>query len=1236
MRRITDFFRRLLVGFWDSLGLGIQAKLILIFLVVKVIPLILLAAIAWHEFVVLGDALKSISVNDSMTALNDNAVDDIERLTTDTALRVADFLYGRDSDIVYLASIIPSEDNYRRFVEGKQGRIVRNGEWQLAPDGKSWSPVTSPVMEKTGGISTNDENNNMNGFRYRPPDTLQYVSIPLYDEVTYVDLNGNERIKVVASSSRKINYPMSGEKRNVSRKENTYVKAETYFEELKKLKPGEIYVSDVIGAYVGSNYVGMYVPDAVTAAAEQHGYEIKYDPEGQAYAGAENPNGQRFEGIIRWATPVADKNGVITGYATFALNHDHVMEFVDHQTPTNERYTELPSAFEGNYAFIWDYQSRSICHPRHHSIVGFVPETGDPQIPWLESSIYEAWQTSGVEKWMDFIKGWPIFDRQSRAKIPAPALTRAGLVGLDGRYLNNAPQCTGWMDLTQDGGAGSFYIQWSGLQKLTTSAAIPYYTGQYAPSDANNFSRRGFGFVVIGAGLDDFTKPSKEIETKLVMAIGNNLINTTLKLVITTVALIVLVVFVAIWMASFLASNINKLINGISRFRAGERQFRFNESNKDEFGALADSFDEMADSVVSNVNGPLCITDMQRRIIYMNMHELKLRNKNLEDVVGTLYDDNGIYPAHSQYCPITALVDGCEAEVYSVGNTDCYMKGVASFFLNSEGKKIGYVIISTDVTEIIHERMKIEEHKTLLDRIFSFSPDLIWYRDTHGKYLAVNPRFSSIAGKDHEEFTGKTAMEILPPNIAVSFTKQDELAILASQPFYSVEKIVFADGHEEMHDMVRTPVYDARGNLMGLLGFARDVTTRVLMESELLRIQGDLQQAVNDANKANEHKSEFLARMSHEIRTPMNAIIGVTGIVLKKLDNMVGDASGTGVIKSNVRQIESSSKHLLSLLNDILDLSKIEAGKIELSEENMELSRLVNTVAGLIKPYCDEKNIVFETFFDSFSPSTFLSDSLRLRQVLINLLGNAVKFTPKDGKIGFRVEKKDRRDGQTFVKFSIRDTGVGIPEDALGNIFEAFEQVDSKVSRQYAGTGLGLAISSRIVKLFGGRIDVASRVGEGSEFSFGIWLREIDFDQTAMGEITDATDKFTGKKMLLVDDVEINRVIVVSMLEGTGVLIDEKEDGVAAVEAFSTSAENTYDIILMDVQMPRMNGYEASSAIRALDRIDAGTVPIVALTANAFKDDIDEALRHGMNAHIAKPVETDKLLSVLFKYLSAR
>ena len=1231
MKRNKTNIKMPLENLLNKLGLGMRAKLIIIFLIVKIIPLIVLVAIAWRQVTLLGDELKNIAVDDSSAALNDSATENIERMTTDTAKKVADFLYERDSDILYISGLEPTEENYRQFVESKLGSLVKSGEWELSSDGQSWVSSETKVQTDPGEKSTNSENDDMDGFHYREADEIEYVSIPLYDEITFVDLDGNEQIKIVTNST-KTNYPLSDHKRNISKKENTYVKAETYYSELKDLKKGDIYVSDVIGAYVGSNYIGMYTPDIVEEAGKERGYAIEYNPEEQAYAGKENPDGQRFEGIVRFATPVTNQQGEVIGYVTLALNHDHIMEFVDHQTPMNERYTELPSAYEGNYAFIWDYKCRNICHPRHHSIVGYDPETGDPEVPWLETSIYNAWQESGVEKWMDFVEDWPTFDEQSREKTPAPILTQEGYVGLDGRYLNNAPQCTGWMDLTEDGGSGSFYILWSGLYKLTTAAAIPYYTGQYAPSEENNYSKRGFGIVTIGAGLEDFTRPATETGEKLGTAITKNQTSTFTQLAVSTTIIIIFIIIIAVWMASSLTGNITRLIAGFSRFRSGERQFRFYAPVKDEFGTLADSFDDMADSIVDSVSNPLCITDMNRRIIYMNEYGLEYSNKDLDDIVNTSYRESSIYPSNTKYCPITALEEGREAEIYYVEDKDQYVKGNASYLLSKDGEKIGYMIETSDVTEMVREQIKIEEQRTLLDKILSSSPDLIWYKDIRGVYQLVNPRFSDIIGRSRSEFIGKRAEEIMPLSIASVFNKNDNAAITALKPLYTEERIGFADSHEEILDCVRTPIFDPNGKRVGVLGFARNVTSRVNIENELRNTQLELEQAVNTANRANEHKGEFLARMSHEIRTPMNAIIGLTNISQKKLDGMELNTD-LNEIEGHLDQIEASSQHLLGLLNDILDISKIEAGKIELSEEAVELVKLTETVVGIIKPRCTEKDIEFVTQFDTFTPSTFLSDALRLRQVLINLLGNAVKFTPQNGQIVFSVVKKAQEEGRVFVEFSVRDNGIGISEEGIANIFKPFEQAGNHISKQYGGTGLGLTISKRIVELFGGDIIIESKLGEGSVFKFSIWLTETESDLSEKENVNNVADKFEGKRLLLVDDVDINRMIVASMLESSNIQIDEAGDGLEALNKFKDSKPGTYDIIFMDVQMPNMDGYEAASAIRALEREDAKSVPIITLTANAFKEDIDKALHYGMNAHISKPIEEDKLFEVLFKYL---
>ncbi len=1240
MNKPASSSRLALERLFTRFGLGMRAKLIALFVVIKVVPLILLALLAWRQSWLLGEELKvqtreltqkanaalsktgDIAINDAKKALDERAREDIERTSTDTARRVADFLYARDDDIRVAANMPPDAAAYRHFISALKGKIVKQGEWELAPDGKSWQPAAAPVQNRaiTSSIKENDV-----GFHYRAPEPFHYEDKPLYREITFVDLTGQERVKVTTSPQ------MDTKLKDVSQRKNTYARAETYFNELKKLKPGEVYVSDVIGPYVRSRVIGRYTPETAAKAGEA------YNPEQSAYAGQENPLGKRFQGIVRWATPVVEK-GRVTGYVTLALDHDHLMEFTAHLMPTDDRYTEIPDAYEGNYAFIWDHKGRSIVHPRHFSITGYDPETGDPEIPWLEDRIYNAWQKSG-KNYAEFIPDEPTFVAQSIKKKPALELTRQGLVGLDCRYLNFAPQCTGWFDLTQEGGSGSFLILWSGLWKITTAASIPYYTGQYAASP------RGFGFVTIGAGVDDFHRPATETKAVIdelikasdaeltktaddtVGSIARNLLATAASLSASTGVMVILVVLIAIWMASVFTRSITTMIAGISRFRSGERHFRFNAPIKDEMGALADSFDDMADSLVQSAQGALTITDLNHNIIYMNGEGLEKVGKTLPEILGKPYAENSIFPANTPYCPITSLLHHREPEVlhYRDGH---YYRGTATYLTDKNGGSIGYVINTVDVTEMALQQQKTEEQRALLDTVFSASPDLIWYKDAEGRYLAVNPRFAALSGKAPEEIVGRTAQEIFPMHQAEDIAAEDQEVGDHKTPVYTEVLLSFADGHKETMDAVRTPIFSASGECVGILGVARDVSRRVTVEAELRMTQLELKKAVETANKASNSKSEFLARMSHEIRTPMNAIIGMTNITKRKLGESNKDNEE---VLAHVRQIESSSMHLLGLLNDILDISKIEAGKVELAEDSFNLPRLADHVASIIRSRCTEKNIRFEVACEHIEHDTFVSDPLRLRQVLINLLGNAVKFTPEGGAVQFSITQMDRRNQNTLLRFSVRDSGIGIQQERIASLFEPFEQGGSHIAKQYGGTGLGLPISRSIVRLLGGDITVTSEEGSGSEFSFSLWLPEME-DKREEALVVGDTTMLRGKRVLLVDDVPINRTIVIELLDGTGVLIDEADDGQKAVDVFTASPEGYYDLILMDVQMPVLNGYQASSAIRALSRADAKAVPIIAMTANAFKEDVDKALAHGMNAHLAKPLEHEKLLELLARF----
>ncbi len=1226
-----------------KLGLGMRAKLIILFIAIKVVPLILLAYVAWQQSWNLGDYLEvrtvqlnetvtetldqvnHVAVDDAVNALDERAREDIERMTTDTARLVADFLYGRDDDIRFAATLPPEQSHYRDFVNSRQGMLLIPGKWELAPDKRSWRPASSDSAAEN--LTSSIEENSVS-FHYRPPDKFNYASRPLYLEMTFIDLNGQEKIKAVSSPR------MDAQLKNVAERANTYVKAETYFEQLRKLKPGEIYVSDVIGAYVGSKVIGMYTPDSAAAKGEE------FAPEKSAYAGMENPLGKRFQGIIRWATPVVRQDKII-GYVTLALDHDHIMEFTDHLTPTMDRYTELPNAAAGNYAFIWDYKGRSICHPRHFSITGYDPATGDPQVPWLEDWIYNLWQASG-KTYAEFIKDVPTFVDQSNSKRPAAALTQAGLVGLDCRYLNFAPQCTGWFDLTKDGGSGSFRILWSGLWKLNTAGTIPYYTGRYGES------LRGFGFVAIGANVDEFHRPA--METKEVLnqyiakanhelgransetrqGIADSLWNTAISLTTYTALMAALVIFIAIWLASTFTRKITGMIDGISKFRGGNRRFRFNAPIKDEMGLLADSFDDMASSIEKNVTYPLAIMSANFKIIYMNDAYLEKNGRTLEEVTGKNYWDYSLFTEGSPSSPINALESGHEAEVLYVPRLNAYFKGSASTFTNKDGSMAGYIVSIADVTEIITSQQQIESQRALLDTIFTSFPDLIWYQDREGRFLAANPRFLDMLGLSQQEVIGKTVQELNLPQAIKDLSGETLDFIVENKSAHHVEEtFVFADGHSEIVESVHMPLFDLHDEFLGLIGVSRDITQRVKVQNDLRRTRDELQQAIKQANRASESKTAFLASMSHEIRTPMNAIIGMTSIVKRKLSLV---SMPINEIRGHIDQIDTSAQHLLGLLNDILDISKIEAGKIELNHEAFVLDLLVDNVASIIRSRASEKHIHFDVIQEGYQNQALLGDSLRLRQVLINLLGNAVKFTPRHGHIELQVRLEEREDDRALIMFRVVDTGIGIALDALEKLFVAFEQGSAQVAREYGGTGLGLSISQSIVHMLGGEIKVSSQVGEGSCFEFAIWLEEARFEPTAAQQ-QGPHHLYNGKRALLVDDVRINRVIVIEQLKDTGLEIDEADDGDVALAMFTASPANYYDVIFMDIQMPRMNGYEAARAIRNLNRDDAQEVIIIAMTANAFREDVEEAILNGMNAHLPKPIRLEKLTEMLDQFL---
>ncbi len=464
--------------------------------------------------------------------------------------------------------------------------------------------------------------------------------------------------------------------------------------------------------------------------------------------------------------------------------------------------------------------------------------------------------------------------------------------------------------------------------------------------------------------------------------------------------------------------------------------------------------------------------------------------------------------------------------------------------------------------------------------------------------------------------TGAIEDEDVKKGIAEFFErKQQDSSILISQPKETYEiKLRTKGGNEERFysmSLLDVEVYDDSKYVMIILS---DITTLV-------------HEKIN-ADMASRAKSDFLSRMSHEIRTPMNAIMGMTKIAeaSNDIENM----------RYCLSTIENSADHLLRIINDILDMSKIEAGKLQLANEPFSIEKMITKICNIIVDKVSEKNIKFNIDFnkEDIHPC-YIADELRLSQVILNLLSNAVKFTPENGQITLRVKKIADDNKQSTLLFSISDNGIGLTDEQIKRLFNHFEQADRTTTKQYGGTGLGLAISKNLIEKMNSQILVKSSTGEGSTFAFELKLEKCNFEEikkaSSFGETKDNLNDLSNVSALLADDIKINREIVIKLLQSTQIKIDEAQNGREAVEKFESSPEK-YNIIIMDIQMPEMDGLEATQAIRASSAPNAKTIPIIAMTANAFKEDIEKYLASGMNDHLAKPINKDAVIEKIKKY----
>ena len=492
------------------------------------------------------------------------------------------------------------------------------------------------------------------------------------------------------------------------------------------------------------------------------------------------------------------------------------------------------------------------------------------------------------------------------------------------------------------------------------------------------------------------------------------------------------------------------------------------------------------------------------------------------------------------------------------------------------------------------------------------------------KLVAVNPAYRKMLGCTAEEMqTIEIFDELTHPDDRES-DKQIFLGILAGKHF------VLRDSREVLVSLSLTVLRDAAGVAQCILGMATDVTERTLTEAAL-------RQAKKRAEAASEAKNTFLATMSHEIRTPMNGILGMTELLL--------DTNLTLEQRESLGIVRLSAESLLSIINDILDFSKIEAGKLEMESISFDLHELLSETMKPLSFRAQQKGLALNCRIHSNVPNSLLGDPGRIRQVLINLIGNSIKFT-ETGEILVTVEDQSSDRLFTRLHVAVKDTGVGIPEDKQAKIFEPFSQADGSMARKYGGTGLGLNICVRLVELMGGRVWLDSEVGKGSTFHFTIQLLvakpspardpvvhpehlsdgAIAMAPANLSNLSPPSREIKNLRVLLAEDNVINQTIAVRVLEKRGHVVTVAQNGQAALHACETQS---FDLILMDIQMPGMDGLEATAAIRKQEISTGAHLPIIAMTAHALKGDRKRCIAAGMDGYVSKPIRTAELLAAI-------
>lgn len=766
----------------------------------------------------------------------------------------------------------------------------------------------------------------------------------------------------------------------------------------------------------------------------------------------------------------------------------------------------------------------------------------------------------------------------------------------------------------------------------------------------------------------------------------------------------------------------------------------------DKEAAIKTSHSQMRVILDSTRDG-ICLMDPDGNIIISNKAFAKQRNIDSAEIVGKNIKDIIPIDRYSTNAGLfKKVIRTGTPGVYRNQADDRYYEGSVYPVADNNGKINGVAAFIADITRRVNNEREIFRSHQMLEELLQNAPVGIYWKDLEGRYLGCNHIAAENLSIIPEELIGKTNRSFMTEGVAEESTAHDRMVIeskTVSMNYF--RRMITKKGEQKLFKISKVPLLNQDGDVYALLGVAEDITEQHEKEKELI-------QAKQDASAASRAKSDFLSHMSHEIRTPLNAIVGLTHVAV--------ESDNKEQIKDLLDKVNTSSKHLLSIVNDILDLSRIEAGKLSVSRSEIDLIAVIEEAVGIVMQRAEEKKLRLDLFIDEALPKYVLSDEIRLKQVLMNLLFNAVKFTPEGGEIVVRAQVLKVHDNQVIVKFSVTDNGIGIDQESVERLFHPFEQADSKTTRVFEGTGLGLAISRSIVELMGGNIGATGERGKGCVFffelplelteaqpasidvafedlnvlvvdddeetclymnslfsQFGVKARWVLSGEEAVGAANNAAENKTdynvvfvdwqmpemngietvkqirkvcgpdtfvimfsmfewgeiehqakdagvsmfltkpifpsrlfnalnqickqpkmpkptskidsqfleGKRILVVEDIQINQYILQELLKNTGAILSQAMDGQQALDMFKAQ-KGSFDAILMDIQMPVMDGLEATRQIRASGVPCAESVPIIAMTANVFKEDIDQALMAGMDAHVGKPIDARILM----------